>query len=276
MADLTSTRSPRVAEVRRLHDRRHRAQRGAFVVEGPQAVEAALTSAVHELYVTTDAARRHAALVEQAKTQGAEVYTVTDDVLAAMAQTRQPQGLIAVCPLVALALDEALAAARQRPLRCVVVLDRANDPGNAGTVIRTADALGVGAVILTDGSVDPHNGKVVRSTAGSIFHIPIAVDVTVESTIAALTAAGYVLVAADARGSVCLGTMGAEAVLSGPVAWVIGNEAHGVHEDLRAAAHETVSIPMSGGAESLNMAAAAAICLYSTRLAQHPDAVSPA
>lgn len=265
-----------MAEIRRLHDRRHRAQRGAFVVEGPQAVDAALHSAVSELYVTREAADRYATLVERARAQGAQVHTASEDVLAAMAETRQPQGLIAVCPLVTVGLEAALAAATKRPLRCVVMLDRANDPGNAGTVIRTADALGVGAVIFTEGSVDPHNGKVVRSTAGSLFHIPIAADISVSDAIGALVAAGYVLVAADAQGSVHLGTMGAEAVLCGPVAWVIGNEAHGVHEDLRAAAHETVSIPMSGGAESLNMAAAAAICLYATRIAQHPNTVSPA
>jgi len=270
MADLTSTRSPRVADIRRLHDRRHRAQRGAFVVEGPQAVEAAIPVGVRELFVTHEARDRYSGLIGAARDAGAAVHTTTPEVLAAMADTQQPQGLLAVCPLVTVDLAEALVAARERTLRCVVILDRVSDPGNAGTVIRTADAMGAGAVILTEGSVDPHNGKVVRSTAGSLFHVPIAADVPVADAIEEASSAGYVLVAADAGGSVRLGTMGAEAVLSGPVAWVIGNEAHGVHEDLRAAAHETVSIPMSGGAASLNMAAAAAICLYSTRLAQHP------
>lgn len=270
MADLTSTRSPRIAELRRLHDRRHRAERGAFVVEGPQAVEAAIGQGLVELYVTREAAQRHAELVAHARAEGCQIHTATDDVVAALAETRQPQGLIGVCPLVTVDLDQALEAAASRPLRCVVVLDRASDPGNAGTVIRTADALGVGAVILTEGSVDPHNGKVVRSTAGSLFHIPIAADVPVAEALSALSHLGYVIVAADADGTVRLGTMGADAVLCGPVAWVMGNEAHGVHEDLRAAAHEVVSIPMSGGAESLNMASAAAICLYATRVAQHP------
>jgi len=268
MADLTSTRSPRVADIRRLHERRHRAERGAFVVEGPQALEAAADRAI-ELYATADAQRQHGNLVERARTAGARIWTVTPEVLGAMAETQQPQGLIAVCPLVTVDLDSAMSAGSQRPLRCVVVLDRVADPGNAGTVIRTADAMGAAAVILTTGSVDPHNGKCVRSTAGSLFHVPIAADVPVETALATLSQHSYIPVAADAAGSVRLGTMGADAVLSGPVAWVIGNEAHGVHEDLLAAAHETVAIPMSGGAESLNMAAAAAICLYATRVAQH-------
>lgn len=153
-------------------------------------------------------------------------------------------------------------------MRCVVVLDRVADPGNAGTIIRTCDALGVAAVILTEGSVDPHNGKCVRSTAGSIFHIPIATDVPVGTLLPELDAAGLLIVAADAGGSVHLGTMGAEAVLNGPVAWVFGNEAHGVHSDFLAAAHETIAIDMAGRAESLNMASAAAICLYATAVAQ--------
>ena len=173
MADLTSTRSPRVAEVRKLHDRRHRAERGAFVVEGPQAVSAAVGHRVDDLYVAHDSVERFSDLIAQAHAVGAQVHTASEAVLAAMTETRQPQGIVAVCPLITVSMATALTEATHRALRCVVVLDRANDPGNAGTVIRTADALGVGAVILTEGSVDPHNGKVVRSTAGSIFHVPI-------------------------------------------------------------------------------------------------------
>ena len=257
-----------MAQVRRLNDRRHRAERGAFVVEGPQGVEAALTRSVIECFVTPDGADRYARLVAQARDQGATVHSVTDAVLDAMAQTQQPQGILAVCPLVTVSLADALESASSRGSPLVVVLDRVNDPGNAGTVIRTADAFGAGAVILTEGSVDPHNGKCVRSTAGSLFHVPIAADVPTSDAIAALRARGLTLVAADASGSVSLGTMGADAVLDGPVAWVIGNEAHGVHEDLLAAAHETVAIPMTGAAESLNMAAAAAVCLFATQQAQ--------
>lgn len=260
--DLTSPKSERVTEVRRLHDRRHRAERGAFVVEGPPSIEAALGRGIQELYVTPQAAERYSQTVSVARESGARVWQVSDGVIEAMSETRQPQGMVAVCPLVTIPLDRAWGSASQRGF--VVILDRVNDPGNAGTVMRTADAMGAAAVILTEGSVDPHNGKCVRATAGSLFHVPIAADAPASDVIAGARAAGYALVGADARGSVTLGTMGSDAVLSGRVAWVIGNEAHGIHADFEAAAHETVAIPQFGGAESLNMAAAAAICLYAT------------
>jgi TrmH family RNA methyltransferase len=262
-ADLTSTRSARVTEVRHLHDRRHRAERGAFVVEGPGAVEAAVSRGILELYATEQAAARHPALVEGALDSGGRVSIATDEVVQAMSETRQPQGLIAVCPLVTRSLAEVLAVGpTATPL--VVVLDRIADPGNAGTIIRTADAMGATAIVLTEGSVDPHNGKCVRSTAGSIFHVPIAADVSTADILDAVSAAGIAVVAADADGGIALATPESVELLRGPVAWVFGNEAHGVHEDLAAAARESVRIRQSGGAESLNVAAAAAICLFET------------
>jgi TrmH family RNA methyltransferase len=261
-ADLTSPRSARVTEVRHLHDRRHRAQRGAFVVEGPQAVREALGHAVLELYLTEEAAERYPDFLELAKGQGTRVSLATDAVLEAMSETRHPQGLIAVCPLVTVDSAHALAQGD-----FAVVLDRVADPGNAGTIIRTADAMGASAVVLTEDSVDPHNGKCVRSTAGSIFHVPIAADVPITMTVADLRAAGMALVAADAGGDLILGAPETDAILRRPVAWIFGNEAHGVHEDF-VVAGASVRIPQPGRAESLNVAAAAAICLYATARAR--------
>lgn len=273
-ADLTSTRSARVTEVRHLYDRRHRAERGAFVVEGPQAVREALRipnreasrgptamPGVLELYLSEAAAQRYPEFLDRARECGARTTLATDEVLAAMSETRHPQGVIAVCPLVTRPLVDIVAGlAPAAPL--VVVLDRVSDPGNAGTIIRTADAMGADAVILTDGSVDPHNGKCVRSTAGSIFHMPISADVPVVEVAQVIQASGLAVVAADARAAVSLDD--ARDLLRGPIAWVFGNEAHGVDADWRDAATSTVSIPMAGEAESLNLAAAAAICLYAT------------
>lgn len=267
-ADLTSTRSARVTEVRHLHDRRHRAERGAFVVEGPGAVQAALSRGVLELYATPQAAERHPAVLAAARRGGARVSIATDEVLQAMSETRQPQGLLAVCPLVARDLATVMESASGQEAPILVVLDRISDPGNAGTIIRTADAMGVDAVILTEGSVDPHNGKCVRATAGSIFHIPLAAEVPIAGVTEALLAAGIALVAADAGGSLALGTPEADAMLRRPVAWIFGNEAHGVHDELARAAEATVAIPQLGGAESLNVASAAAICLYATARAR--------
>jgi len=264
-ADLTSPRSARVTEVRHLHDRRHRAQRGAFVVEGPQAVREALGHAVLELYLTEEAAERYPEFAERARSAGGRVSLATEEVLAAMSETNHPQGVIAVCPLVTRPLNAILASLpTSAPL--LVVLDRVSDPGNAGTIIRTADAMGADAVILTDGSVDPHNGKCVRSTAGSIFHVPISADVPADDVRDVIRDAGLSLVAADAHADACLDD--APDLLRGPIAWVFGSEAHGVESAWLASAAATLRIPMSGGAESLNLAASAAICLYATARAR--------
>lgn len=262
--ELTSTRSARVTEIRHLHDRRHRAERGAFVVEGPQAVREALGSGLEELFVSEAALARYRDIVDVAQARGARIVTATDDVIAAMSETRQPQGLLGVCPLVDRDLADVVAAAigdgQQIPL--LVVLDRVGDPGNAGTIIRSADAMGAGGVVLTTGSVDPHNGKCVRSTAGSIFHLPIATGADPGAIIAACRAAGVGLVLADAHAQDGLGDR--EDLLRRPIAWVFGSEAHGVDPEWHREASGVLRIPMSGDAESLNLAAAAAICLYAT------------
>ena len=274
--ELTSTRSARVTEIRHLHDRRHRAERGAFVVEGPQAVREALGSGIEELFVTEAALARHGDIVDVARERGARVVTATDDVIAAMSETRQPQGLLGVCPLVGRDLAEVVAAAigpggpAKPPLSgcdgaripLLVVLDRVGDPGNAGTIIRSADAMGAGGVVLTAGSVDPHNGKCVRSTAGSLFHLPIATGAQPGDVVAACRAAGIGIVLADAHARDGLGDR--QDLLRGPIAWVFGSEAHGVDPEWHKEATGVLRIPMSGDAESLNLAAAAAICLYAT------------
>lgn len=262
-ADLTSTRSARVTEVRHLHDRRHRAQRGAFVVEGPQAVREALPG-VRELYLTEAAAERYPEFVAQARGSGARVSLASEAVLEAMSETRQPQGVIAVCPLVTRPLSEVMGGLGSAPL--VVILDRVSDPGNAGTIIRTADAMGADAVVFTSGSVDPHNGKCVRSTAGSLFHLPIAAECEDGDVIAAVRDAGLTLVSADAHARDSVDAAGD--LLRSPVAWVFGSEAHGLSEAWRDAAHTSLSIPMEQRVESLNLGASAAICLYATARAR--------
>lgn len=266
--ELTSTRSARVTEIRHLHDRRHRAERGAFVVEGPQAVREALASGVRELFVSEAALSRYGDIVDAAREQGARVVTATDDVLAAMGETQQPQGLLAVCPLVGRTLADVVASASQASggVPLLAVLDRVSDPGNAGTIIRSADAMGAGGVILTAGSVDPHNGKCVRSTAGSIFHLPIATGAEPDDVIAACRAGGIGIVLADAHARDGLGDR--PDLLRAPVAWVFGSEAHGVDSVWQEHAAGVVRIPMPGHAESLNLAAAAAICLYATEQAR--------
>ena len=232
---------------------------------GPQAVREALRCGpVHELLATADALARHPELVEAARARGARISPVTDRAAASLSDTVTPQGLVAVCDLIDVPLGAALSA---RP-RLVAVLVGVADPGNAGTVIRVADAAGAGAVLLTGDTVDPHNGKAVRASTGSVFHLPLARERDTGAVLAACRAAGLTLVAADARGELDLHDPRATTVLAGPLAWVFGGEAHGLPADVAAAADHRVRIPIHGRAESLNLATAAAVCLYASAAAQ--------
>jgi len=140
------------------------------------------------------------------------------------------------------------------------------DPGNAGTIIRAADAAGADAVVLVRGSVDPTAPKVVRSTAGSLFHLPVVTGVALDDAVTALHNAGLTVLAADGRGDFDL--FEAESLLEAPSAWLLGNEAHGLPSEALSRADAVVSIPIYGKAESLNVAAAAAVCLYASARAQ--------
>jgi TrmH family RNA methyltransferase len=185
------------------------------------------------------------------------------DLDAELAQTVHPQGLVAVVSSVVGSLDRLPASPR---LVCVLV--EVGDPGNAGTVLRCADAAGADAVVLTDASVDPYNPKAVRASVGSLFHLPVATGVPVEEAVARLRAAGVRVLAADGAGERDLDRELDEGTLEGPCAWVFGNEAWGLPEETRALADEVVKVPIHGHAESLNLATAAAVCLYASARAQ--------
>ncbi len=250
--------------VRRLTGRSARLRAGRFVAEGPQAVrEAVTTTLVEELYLTAAAQERHAEIVAAAYDRGARVATVPDDVLAAMGDTVTPQGLVAVCRLVDVPLPTVLDAAP----RLVAVLSQVRDPGNAGAVIRAADAAGADAVVLTDSSVDVHNPKCVRATAGSLFHLPVVVGIPLAEAVTSLRGAGLAVLAADGAGPVDLDDLQdaaalGEGPLAGGVAWVFGNEAWGLPAADRDLADAVVRVPVHGRAESLNLATAATVCLY--------------
>ena len=249
---------------RKLLRRTGRDRAGRFLVEGAQAVREALGAvAVHELFVTVAAAQRHPDLLEAARAGGVGVYPVTDRAAEALSDTVSPQGLVAVCDL----LDVPVPAALAGPPTLVAVLAGVADPGNAGTVIRVADAAGAGAVLLAGDAVDPHNGKAVRASTGSVFHLPLARDRDAGAVLDACRAAGLTLLAADGHGELDLHDPAAAAVLARPTAWVFGGEAHGLSPGLAAAADHRVRVPIHGRAESLNLATAAAVCLYAS--AQH-------
>jgi TrmH family RNA methyltransferase len=276
---LDNPRAERVKAVRRLGRRVARERTGRFVAEGPQAVREAVLAhgrsgdVVAALYVTPEAADRYADELELARAAGLRPVPVTGEVLAAMTDTVTPQGLVAVCATVDRPLDDVLddLAARGGP-QLVAVLAHVRDPGNAGTVLRAADAAGADAVLLTEASVDVHNPKCVRSTAGSLFHLPVVQGVPVADAVAALRARGLVVLAADGAGDHDLDDLlddvqpGADGapLLARPTAWLLGNEAWGLPEEHRALADAVVRVPLYGRAESLNLATAATVCLYAS------------
>jgi RNA methyltransferase, TrmH family len=232
---------------------------GRFLVEGAQAVREALQYGhVHELFVTAAAADRHPALLTAAREAGARVLPVTDRAAASLSDTVTPQGLVAVCDLLDVPVTTALDGHPTLVAVCVGIAD----PGNAGTVIRVADAAGADAVLLAGDTVDPHNGKAVRASTGSVFHLPLARDRDAASVLDACRAAGLTLLVADAAGELDLHDPESDAVLAGPAAWVFGGEAHGLPAAVAGRADHRVRVPILGKAESLNLATAAAVCLY--------------
>ena len=260
MSELLTERSARVAAARKLTRRAGRDAAGAFLAEGRQAVAEALAEpgAVREVLATEAAA---AAAADLLAGTDVPVRLLTEKAAAALSETVTPQGLLAVCPQ----RDVPARAVVADPPRLAVALAGLNDPGNAGTVLRTADACGAGAVVFGEGSADPFGGKVVRASAGSLFHVDVVRAAPLPPLVAALQAAGTTVLAADGRGEASLDELAGE--LAGPVLWLFGNEARGVPAELAEAADARVRIPMRGRAESLNLAAAAAICLWATQQA---------
>jgi TrmH family RNA methyltransferase len=237
--------------------RRNRDSERRFLVEGAQAVREAITYAtVLELFVTERAAQRHPDLLEAC---GAPVSLITERAAAGLSETVAPQGIVAVCAALGQTAADAL-----RGSRLVAVLAGVADPGNAGTVIRVADAAGAGAVLFAGDAVDPHNGKCVRASTGSVFHVALGIEADPHRAVTACHQAGLQVLAADAGAGRYLDDLVDAGGLAAPTAWLFGSEAHGLHHDLLAAADHAVAIPLYGRAESLNLATAAAICLYAS------------
>ncbi|HWG02976.1 MAG TPA: RNA methyltransferase [Trebonia sp.] len=255
----------RLKAARRLTKRALRQRERAFLAEGPQAVSEALASGVRmpNLFVTAPAQARHADLVAAAADAGVDVQVISGEAMSELAQTVTPQGLLAVCDFVDVPLETVTA---NRP-RLVALLANVRDPGNAGTLLRAADAAGAGAVIFADASVDPYNGKCVRASAGSLFHLPVVAGTRLPAAVAALHEAGLRVVAADGRAASSLDDAATRARLASPTAWLFGNEAWGLPPGLLELADESVAVPIYGRAESLNLATAAAVCMYASAAA---------
>lgn len=275
-------------DVAKLAGRPARLKRGQFLAEGPQAVREALRlhqqrvadgrpGVVTEVFASESCLDRYPEFEELS--QGVNARLATDEVLAAMADTVNPQGIIAVCRFVDVPLQEVLDAGP----RLIAVLCQVRDPGNAGTVLRAADSAGADAVILTASSVDIYNPKAVRSTAGSLFHLPVVLGADVGELAAACRARGIGVLAADGYGTLNLDTLQdenarrrltgegpeSEYALEQPTAWLFGNEAQGLSEEELALADHRVAVPVYGSAESLNLGTAATVCLYASARSQH-------
>jgi TrmH family RNA methyltransferase len=250
---ITSPRNGTVVAALELRTRRHRDEARRFLVEGPATVaEAARVGAVETLFVTTGPPG------SQVEAGGSiETHVVSPAVMHRLAGTVTPQGPVAVCRFVDVPLRAIDPASGP-----VAVLVEVRDPGNAGTILRTAHAAGCGGVVVSERSVDVYNEKAARASAGALFHVPFAREVESGAAVASLRARGATLLAAAADGDRELYDDDVGAALAGPVAILFGNEAHGLDGALREQADMVVRIPMRDRAESLNLAAAAAVILF--------------
>lgn len=256
-------RTRRVADARQLTRRAGRKRAGRFLAEGAQPVREALAWArsgrgtMHEVFTV----RTDDELAVAAAEVGIPVSVVTERAMSGLSETVTPQGIVAVCDLLDTSLESVLATApgdRDVPPLLAVGVATA-DPGNAGTLVRVADAVGADAVVFTAGSVDPHNGKCVRASTGSLFHLPVVRSVSEDELLERCRRAGVRVLAADAGGATDL----EHADLGGSLAVLFGSEAHGLRGKLLTAVDGSVRVPIYGAAESLNLGTAAAVCLYS-------------
>lgn len=250
---ITNPRSERMRAVGSLGRRSFRVRHGLLRVEGPQAVAELLRHRgefVTGLYATADSAERH---LDEWHTFHGDRFLVSDEV----AKTVVPdaQGIFAVARVEAVNPGPSVWA----PDRPIVVLPGTQDPGNAGVIVRSADAFGAAGVIACTGTVDLASPKVIRMSAGSVFHLPIVVGADYQETISALRSQGRTVFGAAG------GSLSAEAEpsdLAVPHSWVFGNEAKGLSAQEEAACDRLLRVPMSGQAESLNVGVAAGICLF--------------
>jgi TrmH family RNA methyltransferase len=247
-----------VAAAVKLHRHIVRRREARFLAEGPNLVEAAMRRGlVSEVFVTESALSRFGSMLADVP-----AHLVSERAAKALSETVTPVGLVGVCSVPETTLGDVLAGSPA----LVAVAAEISDPGNAGTLIRVADAMGADAVVLAGHSVDPYNGKCLRASAGSIFSIPVVPEPDAPSAVSALRDAGLQVLATTVDGEVSLD----DAELAAPTAWLFGPEAHGLPTELAGLATHRVRIPMPGNAESLNVASAAAICLYqSARARRH-------
>jgi len=258
---LTNVRASKVTRARRLLKRGFREDDGLFLSEGPQACrEAATAGLVRDLFITEPALERYADVASAVTASGGTVSPCSGAVIEEISSTVTPQGMVAVTSMWHNTLDDVLTP----NTKLAVALTAVRDPGNAGSIIRVADAVGADGIVMSTDSVDLFNPKVVRASVGSLFHLPITTGQDLAATITRAKELGMQVLAADASGA----DLYAGPDLAKPTLWVFGNEAWGIPQEVIALVDAVVSIPIYGNAESLNLATASAVCLYASAQAQ--------
>ena len=259
---------PSQAEIKgvaKLTKKEARSETGLFLLEGPQGLKEALQrpKLIEKLFATESFEEKYPDLISRARDARVNVNLVSEAVLKELSDTTTPQGVVAICQQFHVSLDDVLAG---KP-KLVAFLAQIRDPGNAGTVLRAADAAGADAVVFSKGSVDIYNPKVVRSTTGSMFHLPFVIDAEIPTTLEKFKNAGLAVLAADVAGN-SLATIDSTE-LAKPTLWLFGNEAWGLEPEVSALADKLVQVPIFGAAESLNLATAASVCMYASAFAQN-------
>lgn len=259
---------PSQAEIKgvaKLTKKEARSETGLFLLEGPQGLKEALDrpKLIEKLFATESFEEKYPELISRARDSRVSVNLVSESVLKELSDTTTPQGVVAVCQQFHVSIEDVLAS---KPT-LVAFLAQIRDPGNAGTVLRAADAAGADAVVFSRGSVDIYNPKVVRSTTGSMFHLPFVIEADISSSLQKFKDGGLFVLAADVSGD-SLSTISLSD-LAKPTMWLFGNEAWGLEPEVSVLADKLVQVPIFGAAESLNLATAASVCMYASAFAQN-------
>lgn len=264
---IDNEKSGRIKKIASLNRKKSRNEAGLFLVEGPLAVRELIdykAQSVKEIFIDAESPG-FLEIERRADELGIPINYATSKVLSMMSDTVNPQGIVAVSKIEETTLSEMLETGELAKAKLVAILHEVRDPGNAGAVIRAADAAGADAVFLTGNSIDPYNPKVVRSTTGSLFHLPVVSGITLEGTVSVLKKAGLKVIAADVNGQEMTGE---EHALQDKIAWIFGNESQGLTQEERSHADQVLKLPIFGKAESLNLATAASVFLYTTAFYQ--------
>ena len=254
---ITSASNPKIKEARDIKNKRSKYKHAAFIVEGPHLIEMALTSGhkINTVFFTDSfrAKKDGQKILREIGKKADEIFEVTEQIMNKLADTETPQGIIATASYAEKNLEEI----RFKSVPLIVAVDGVQEPGNLGAIIRTSDAAGADAVVILKGTCDVFMQKTIRATAGSIFNIPIIYTGT-DKFLKWLKSNGIMLIATalDSGKSIF------DAGLKKPIAFVFGNEAHGVSSEIKRKADLILKIPIYGKAESLNVSASAAVCLY--------------